>query len=50
MAEKTIICIDDYEKWAEENLPKGIWHYYSGGANDETTLRDNVQAFKRYRS
>jgi isopentenyl diphosphate isomerase/L-lactate dehydrogenase-like FMN-dependent dehydrogenase len=37
----------DYERLAAERLDQGAYGYFSGGANDEWTLRDNVEAFRR---
>jgi 4-hydroxymandelate oxidase len=38
----------DYEALAASRLGPGAYDYYSGGANDELTLRDNVAAFRRW--
>ena len=38
----------DFEKLAKSKLDSNAWGYYSAGANDEVTLRDNQQAFDRY--
>jgi isopentenyl diphosphate isomerase/L-lactate dehydrogenase-like FMN-dependent dehydrogenase len=37
----------EYERLAAERLDPGAFGYYAGGANDEVTLRDNVDAFRR---
>jgi isopentenyl diphosphate isomerase/L-lactate dehydrogenase-like FMN-dependent dehydrogenase len=39
----------DYERLAAERLEAGAHGYYAGGAGDELTLRDNVEAFRRWR-
>jgi 4-hydroxymandelate oxidase len=39
----------DYERLASERLDPGAYGYFAGGANDEVTLRDNVDAFTRRR-
>jgi isopentenyl diphosphate isomerase/L-lactate dehydrogenase-like FMN-dependent dehydrogenase len=39
----------DYERMFEETLDAGAFGYFSGGADDEVTLRDNVAAFSRWR-
>ena len=39
----------DYERLAAERLSVGAHGYYAGGADDEVTLRDNVEAFRRWR-
>jgi isopentenyl diphosphate isomerase/L-lactate dehydrogenase-like FMN-dependent dehydrogenase len=38
----------DYEALATERLEPGPHGYYAGGAGDELTLRDNVEAFRRW--
>ena len=40
--------LDDFEPAAEAILPKGVFDYIAGGAEDEATLRGNRQAFARY--
>ena len=41
--------VADYERLAEERLDAGVAGYVAGGAADEHTLRDNVDAFRRRR-
>ncbi|GFS47003.1 hydroxyacid oxidase 1 [Trichonephila inaurata madagascariensis] len=43
------ICIEDFEKYALKSLPKMIADYYRGGADNEQTLKENRDAFKRLR-
>jgi isopentenyl diphosphate isomerase/L-lactate dehydrogenase-like FMN-dependent dehydrogenase len=38
----------DYEALAAERLEAGAHGYYAGGAGDEVTLRENVEAFARW--
>jgi 4-hydroxymandelate oxidase len=38
----------DYERLAAERLEAGAHGYYAGGAGDELTLRDNVEAYTRW--
>jgi len=38
----------DYEQLAAECLEPGSHGYYAGGAGDELTLRDNVEAYRRW--
>jgi len=38
----------DYEALAAERLDPGPHGYYAGGAGDELTLRDNVEAYRRW--
>jgi isopentenyl diphosphate isomerase/L-lactate dehydrogenase-like FMN-dependent dehydrogenase len=39
----------DYERMFDETLDAGAFGYFTGGADDEVTLRDNVAAFRRWR-
>src|SRR5919108_5867387 len=39
----------DYERLAEQRLEPGAFGYFAGGAGDERTLRDNVDAYGRWR-
>lgn len=41
--------LDDFETAARAVLPQAIFDYIAGGAEDEATLRDNRDAFARYR-
>jgi 4-hydroxymandelate oxidase len=41
------INVDDYEAAARERLPQMVYDYYAGGAEDEATVRENVEAFRR---
>jgi 4-hydroxymandelate oxidase len=43
------VRLADFEALALAKLPPGSGAYYSGAANDEVTLRDNVAAFDRWR-
>lgn len=43
-----LVCVDDFEKHALQTLPKSIADYYKSGANDQQTLKENVEAFRRY--
>lgn len=43
-----IVCLQDYEENAIKVLPPFVLDYYKGGADQEQTLRDNHEAFKRY--
>jgi isopentenyl diphosphate isomerase/L-lactate dehydrogenase-like FMN-dependent dehydrogenase len=40
-----LLNADDYEAAAERLLSPGSFGFYAGGANDESTLRDNLAAF-----
>jgi isopentenyl diphosphate isomerase/L-lactate dehydrogenase-like FMN-dependent dehydrogenase len=43
-----LLNVWDYEAAAAERLDPGAHGYYAGGAGDELTLRDNVDAFRRW--
>jgi isopentenyl diphosphate isomerase/L-lactate dehydrogenase-like FMN-dependent dehydrogenase len=42
------LSVYDYEAAAAELLEPGPLGYYAGGAGDELTLRDNVEAYRRW--
>jgi isopentenyl diphosphate isomerase/L-lactate dehydrogenase-like FMN-dependent dehydrogenase len=42
------INVADYERLAAERLEAGVHGYFAGGAGDEWTLRENVEAFRRW--
>ena len=39
----------DYETLARERLDENAWEYFRGGAGDESTMRENVAAFARWK-
>lgn len=43
------INVADYERLAEETLDEASFGYFAGGAGDERTVADNLQAFDRWR-
>lgn len=43
----TPITISDFEFLAKKKLSQMAYDYYSSGANDEITLRENCEAYKR---
>jgi len=43
------VNVADFERLAAERLEPGPLGYFAGGAGDERTLRDNVEAFGRWR-
>ena len=47
MSQARPINVTDYEALAEAACEPGYWEYVVGGAGDEITLRDNVEAFRR---
>lgn len=44
-----LICVSDFERAAAEKLDAGVAGYFFGGACDEVTLRDNCDAWRRWR-
>lgn len=38
----------DYERLAEGKVEPGAWGYFAGGAGDERTLTENLEAFRRW--
>ncbi len=47
MPESHPITVRDYQARAKERLPKMVYDYYAGGAQDEITLRRNRTAYDR---
>src|SRR5919108_718457 len=43
------VRLEDYEPAAREILPKVIYDYFAGGAEDEAAVAGNREAFRRYR-
>ena len=43
------VNVADYEQLAAERLDPGVHGYFAGGAGDEWTLRENIEAFARVR-
>jgi isopentenyl diphosphate isomerase/L-lactate dehydrogenase-like FMN-dependent dehydrogenase len=43
-----LLNVRDYERRAEELLPPGPHAYFAAGAGDEWTLRENVEAYRRW--
>ena len=44
-----LVNVADFERVAAEKLEAGTLGYFAGGAGDEVTLRDNVEAWGRWR-
>ena len=42
------VTLDDLERYAATWLDKTAFDYFSTGADDDVTLHENRQAFKRY--
>jgi 4-hydroxymandelate oxidase len=41
--------VHDYELLARDRLDENAWEYFRGGAGDESTLRENIAAFARWK-
>ncbi|XP_023229828.1 hydroxyacid oxidase 1-like [Centruroides sculpturatus] len=44
-----LICLHDFENYADKHLNSDARDYYFSGANHEYTLRDNIEAFNRFK-
>ena len=44
-----LVNVADFERLAVEKLHAGVLGYFQGGAGDEETLRENVEAWRRWR-
>ena len=42
-----MFSLTDFEAHAKAALGSNAWGYYSSGANQEQTLKENVEAFSR---
>jgi 4-hydroxymandelate oxidase len=49
MTTPLLLNLDDYERLAREHLPQYVYDYYAGGAEDETSVRDNRTSWSRVR-
>jgi hypothetical protein len=47
MADEKFTCIKDFEEYATTHLPPDSRIFTNHGADEEVTMRDNVEAFKR---
>jgi len=43
----TVASVADYRRIARRRLPRGVFDYVDGGAEDELTLHRNSDAFRR---
>lgn len=46
---KDCYCVERLREAARARLPRGVFDFYDGGAEDEVTLADNRDAFRRVR-
>lgn len=44
-----MICIEDFQKYADQNLTPSVRDYYNSGAGEQFSLKLNTEAFKKYR-
>jgi L-lactate dehydrogenase (cytochrome) len=44
---RAAVSVDDLRQQARRNVPRGVFDYVDGGAEDEVTLQRNVAAFRR---
>src|SRR5690349_5992677 len=44
-----VVSIEDLRTIARRRLPRAIFDFFDGGAEDEVTLRENCAAFQRVR-
>lgn len=49
MEPELLLTPDDYEAWARANLNKPTYDFVAGGAGSELTLRENRDAYDRFR-
>ncbi|HEY2521749.1 MAG TPA: alpha-hydroxy acid oxidase [Streptosporangiaceae bacterium] len=47
-APERLITVEDYRRVARRRLPRMVWNYVDGGADDRQALRDNRDAFSRW--
>lgn len=41
------VNVNEFQEFARQALPKMFYDYYTGGAEDQHTLKENVEAFQR---
>jgi len=44
------VCVNDFKELARKTLPKYAYDFYASGANEEFTLKENCEAYKRYKT
>lgn len=42
-----IVNVNEFQEMAKRALPKMYYDYFNGGAEDEHTVKENVEAFHR---
>ena len=48
LAPERLISVEDYRRVARRRLPRMVWNYVDGGADDLQALQDNRNAFSRW--
>ncbi|GIZ04033.1 hydroxyacid oxidase 1 [Caerostris extrusa] len=43
-----MLCLKDFEEYAEKTMDRKSWAFFSQGAERELTLRENLRAYTRY--
>lgn len=43
------VNVNEFQELAKQALPKMYYDYYAGGAEEQHTLKENVEAFRRIR-
>src|SRR5580704_8927809 len=46
LASPRVVNIEDLRRLAKRRLPRAVFDYLDGGAESETSLRENVRAFE----
>ena len=41
------VNVNEFQELAKQVIPKMFYDFYSGGAEDQYTLKENMEAFKR---
>lgn len=44
----SLLCLDDFERAARRHLPRAVFEYVAGGAETDSSLRDNRAAFSEW--
>lgn len=45
--EMPLVCLTDFQAYAQEHLSKSTWDFIEGGADECFTQDDNIAAFKK---
>jgi (S)-2-hydroxy-acid oxidase len=45
--DNNVVCLSDVEKEARRVLPKHAFDYFRSGSEDEVTLQENLNAYRR---